>query len=320
MKQSLASSLVGILGACAATALAGTIVTEPAAPIIPTTNAFENARRPISNPTLFDLALPSSNVHAIFMYQNLSNSVATTIGAVPMGGDMQVYALQLEWALTERLSLVATKDGYVDFKPDANALWSNQTGFANIAGGVKYAFIYDPVKALVVSGTATLEFPTGNHKVFQGEGDGSINLILSGLKMWDRFQLATGGGFSIPFDSQLSSRSFLSAHVSYEVKPWFIPLAEVNWHHVISTGNGRPNFFRQVGGAVPVVATFEGFDLLNFGSSNASRNRDFVSAAFGFRSRVTPCIDLGFAYELPLTDKKKGIMDNRFTVDFIWRF
>jgi hypothetical protein len=294
------------------TAIAGTILQAH-------TGGFENVRRPISNPTLFDLALPGTNVHPIFIYQSLPSYVNTTAGKVPMGGDFQVYALQFEVALTERLSIVATKDGYVNINP-GNALWSEQGGFANIAGGLKYAFYYDPADSAVVSGTATFEFPTGNHDVFQGEGDGAMNLIVSGLKLWDKFQLAAGAGVHLELDDQLANTSFVSAHASYEVVPWFIPLIEVNWHHVLTPGDGAPNFKSQAGGAVPVIATFEGADLLNFGASNAAENRDFVTAAIGFRTRLTPSIDAGFAYEIPLTDEHDGIMEDRFTLDLVWKF
>ncbi len=71
---------------------------------------------------------------------------------------------------------------------------------------------------------------------------------------------------------------------------------------------------------VPTVATFEGVDLLNFGASNASQNRDFVTLALGFRSRVAEGVDIGFAYEVPLTDQNDGIMKDRFTLDLVWRF
>lgn len=299
-------------------ALAGTIITDSsAAPV--STGGFENARRPISNPTLFDLALPGTNIHPIAIYQRLPDHVNSTAGPLPMGGDVQVYALQFEIAFSERLSLVATKDGYVDINPDSS-LWGNESGFANLGAGLKYAFIYDPASSTAVSGTVTFEFPTGNHDVFQGEGDGAANVIVSGLKLWDDFQLAGSAGLHLPFDGQMATTSFVSAHASYEVSRWFIPLVEVNWHHVLEAGNGRANFFSQAGGAVPVVAAFEGMDLLNFGASNASQNRDFVSAAVGFRSRVTDQVDLGLAYELPLTSKGDSIMEDRVTLDLVWRF
>lgn len=320
MKQTLAFALTGLLGAAAIPAHAGTVITEPSSPTIQTSNGFDKIRRPITNPTLFDLALPTTNLHPIFMYHSLPSYVNTTIGAVPMGGHVEIYALQAELALSERFSLVATKDGYVRIKPDTVPLWSEQSGFANIAGGAKYAFILDPENAFVLSGTATFEFPTGNHDVFQGEGDGALNLIVTSVKAWDRLQLAGAGGARFAFDGQMSDNCFISAHASYEIVPWFIPLVEVNWHHVLSTGSGRFNFSSQAGGAVPAVATFEGNDLLNFGASNASQNRDLVTAAIGFRSRLTDCVDLGFAYEIPLTDENDSIIDKRFTVDLVWRF
>ncbi len=299
------------------TALAGSVITTPEpAP----QDGFAGARRPISNPTLFDLALPSTNLHPIMMYQRLPDFVQSTLGPLPMGGDFQVYALQFEIAFNERLSLVATKDGYVDINPDTRPLWSDESGFANIGAGLKYTFLLDPADAAAVSGTLTFEFPTGNHDVFQGEGDGAANLIVSGLKLWDELQVAGAAGLHLPFDGQMATTSFVSAHASYEVSRWFIPLVELNWHHVWEAGNGRPNFFSQAGGAVPVVAAFEGGDLLNFGASNATRNRDFASAAFGFRSRITPQADLGFAYEIPLTSREDGIMEDRFTLDLVWRF
>lgn len=318
MKQTL--TVTALAGALAATATAGVISVEPTAPVMDTTSGFEKARRPISNPTLFDLALPTTNVHPIFLYHRLPSSVNTTLGPLPMDGHVEVYALQFEVAFTERLSLVATKDGYVRFRPNAGTLWTNQSGFANIAAGLKYAFIYDPASQTALSGTATYEFASGNHDVYQGEGYGALNLILSGVKLWDDFQLAGAGGVRLPFDGQQATNSFVSAHASYEIVPWFIPLVEVNWHHVLSAGNGRNNYFDHALGLTPVVATFEGNDLLNFGAANASQNRDFVTAAIGFRSRLTESLDLGFAYEIPLTDSSDSVMDDRFTLDLIYTF
>ena len=63
-------------------AQAGTIVTESPA----STGGFANARRPISNPTLFDLALPTTNIHPIAIYQRLPDFVNSTIGALLQPG------------------------------------------------------------------------------------------------------------------------------------------------------------------------------------------------------------------------------------------
>lgn len=312
--------ITNILCAAALTAtplIAGTVV-EPVE-VVTEETGFENARRPISNPTYFDLALPTTNIHPIFIYQNLPKSVNTTIGKVPLGGDFQVYALQFEIALNERISIVATKDGYVDFNPDGD-LWASESGFANLAAGLKYAFYYNPASSTAFSSTVTFEIPTGDSDVFQGKGDGAVNLILSGVKLWDKFQLAGAVGAHLEFSDALADTGFFSAHASYEIVPWFIPLLEVNWHYVLDTGNGHSRYHAQAGGLVPAVAEFEGADLLNFGASHASENRSLVTAAVGFRSRVHSNVDIGFAYEIPLTNEDNGIIDNRFTVDLIWKF
>ncbi|MFT4177431.1 MAG: hypothetical protein QM627_12355 [Luteolibacter sp.] len=300
-------------------AFAGTAIPEIATPTA-AADDWSTARRPITNPTLFDLPLPATQVRPIFIHQNLPDRVNTRLGALDMGGDFQVYALQFEIALTDRLSIVATKDGYVDFNAGNDALWSDQEGFANLGAGLKYAFILDPAAGRAVSGVLTYEAATGNTDVFQGSGDGIVNLGVSALQLIDRWQFAAASGLNIPISDEQSFNGWLSAHVSYETCRWFIPLVEVNWFHVFDAGNGEPRFHSQAGGNVPVVADFEGGDLLNFGAANATRNRDFVTAAIGFRSRLTDTLNFGVAYEIPVTDKEDGILEDRLTLDLVWTF
>jgi hypothetical protein len=272
----------------------------------------------MTNPTLFDLAVPSTNIRPIFIHHLLPDDVNTTAGDLPVGGDVQVYALQFEYALSDRMSLVATKDGFVDFNPDATL--SDESGFANLGGGVKYAFLLDPAAGHALSGSATFEFPTGNSDVFQGEGDGAVNLVLSGLKVIDDWQFAAGTGLSIPFSDDFSTNGFVSLHASREITPWFIPLVELNCYQVLSSGNGDNNFAGQAGGAVPGIVEFEGNDFFNLGAANADENRTLVTAALGFRSRITDSIHTGIAYELPLTDDSSSVIEGRLTLDMFWTF
>ena len=72
---------------------------------------FDKAIRPITSPTLFDLALPRTSANLIYINQGLPSSIDTTLGPVPLGGGFNVFALQLEYALNERTSIIATKDG-----------------------------------------------------------------------------------------------------------------------------------------------------------------------------------------------------------------
>jgi hypothetical protein len=308
----------GTFGFLSSVVLAGSTVVDTAP--VATADGFAQARRPISNPTLFDLALPGTNVHPIFIYHGLPNNVNTILGDLPVGGDVEVYALQFEIALNDRLSIVATKDGYVDFNADGDGILSEETGFANLGAGLKYAFILDEASGTALSGTMTFEIPTGNSDVFQGEGDGAVNLILNGLKLIDDWQFAGSIGAQIPFSDEQSTMAFLSAHASYEISKYFIPLVELNWFHVLDAGNGTGNFPSQISGLVPAAVEFEGGDVFNLGAVNSTENRDFVTAAFGFRSRITNSVNVGVAYEIPLTDEEDSVMDERVTVDLIWNF
>jgi len=311
--------------ACAAavtsSAIAGPAPMAPAKIIVPPVGlGFDAARRPITNPTKFDLAVPRTGIHAIYMHQNLPSTISFAGGEIPLGGDMNVYAIQLEYAFTDRFSFVASKDGWVDFNPD-NVL-SNQEGFADLAAGLKYAFILDPVKQLAVSGTFTVELPTGQTNVFQGNGNGGIDLSISALKLLNQWQFAGAAGVYLPFDNkEEATTGFASAHVGYNITESFYLLGEINWYTVLQTGNGSSNFSNtQPDSDVPENIDFEGGDLINFGATNANRNRNIVTAAVGLRYRICSFADTGVAYELPLTDEENNLMEDRITVDLVLTF
>ena len=164
-------SLCLLAALVAAPAIAG----EPAAtsknPVPPPpADPFASARRPVTNPTLFDLALPRTNIHPIFMYQSLPDKVATILGELPAGGDFQVYALQAEYAFNDRLSLVAVKDGYIDFNPDG--IFSSEEGFANLGAGLKYVLLRNDAAGFAMSGSATLRYPSAT--TMSGKGKATV--------------------------------------------------------------------------------------------------------------------------------------------------
>ncbi|MEP6539238.1 MAG: hypothetical protein ABJF23_28130, partial [Bryobacteraceae bacterium] len=65
---------------------------------------------------------------------------------------------------------------------------------------------------------------------------------------------------------------------------------ELNWFHVLDSGDyGNTT-------AISGVVEFEGNDFFNLGASNSHENRDLVTAAFGFRSRIINNVDVGAAY------------------------
>lgn len=284
-------------------------------------SVFDAAQRPITNPTLFDLPLARTQVHGIYMYHRFPDFLDTQLGDVPAGGEANIFALQVEFALTETISFTATKDGYADVNFDSNSPLSDADGFANLAGGLKWNFYKNEETGLAAAFTGVVEFPVGDEEIFQGEGDGAAILSVSAMKIGEKYQVAGVLGAKLPFDNDAESIvGYASGHVSYKVTSWFQPLVEVNWFNVIDEGDGGSRFGDQVGGAVPAVVNFEGGDLFNLGAANASENRNFVSLAVGARFPITENLAFGAAYELPLTSDDASLMQDRITVDVVYTF
>lgn len=102
IEPTMKASILFLLAAIPGSALAGAPA-SPAFTAAPASCGFDDARRPITNPTLFDLALPTTNIHPMFLHQRLPAFVNTTLGPVQLGGDVEVYALQFEYALNDRV-------------------------------------------------------------------------------------------------------------------------------------------------------------------------------------------------------------------------
>jgi opacity protein-like surface antigen len=95
-------------------------------------------------------------------------------------------------------------------------------------------------------------------------------------------------------------------------------LIELNHFRVLSAGKGKADFTEQLN--VEDLVTFEGGDLINLGAKHAGRNKDFTTMAAGFRFKMTDNLNIGAAYEFPLTSKEKGLMKNRITASLIYQF
>ena len=301
MKKTIALIIhfISILGIAASTAFA-----EP-----------PNTIRPITNPVHFDTADVGTFIHPIFIHQNHPSRLNTALGKVPAGGDFQLYALQFEVQLAENLSLIAVKDGYIDFNPDETL--SEKEGMADLGAGLKY--VIKRSENSVVSVKTVVEFPIGDDEVWQGNGDGTINPAITGLKLIDGLQLQGTVGGIVALDDADSSLFYNSWHASYALTDKFFPLVELHHFRVVDEGDGGERFKAHVDGGVPGVAYFEGGDLVNLGASNSDDNADIVTLGLGARLRLSDSIDFGAAYEFPLTDKEDGLMEDRITLDLVIR-
>lgn len=255
---------------------------------------------PVANPILFESPTIGSEVRPLFLYHRLNDDFAT------QGGDVQVYALQFRLKLTERLALIATKDGYVDFNPDA-AL-THESGFADITAGLKYALIKDEDNKFLLTPGFTYTIPIGDEDVFQGSdnGSGQFDLFTSAAKGVGDFQVTANAGLILPLDSDKdTSQLHYSLQVAYPLCQWFKPFAVLNGYTVLSDGEG-------------LALGSEGYDVINFGAANAD-GESMIVLGGGFRSALSQSVDLGVAYEKGV-DHKDGIFDDRLTVDLVWKF
>lgn len=272
---------------------------------------------PLSNPVYFDTAQTKRQITAIYAWHTLPGTISTTAGNVPLDGAVHVFALQVEWAFNEQLALVANKDGFVIFDPD-NTL-NDETGFGDIAAGLKWAFHRG--ENLTLAARATLELPVGSEDVLQGNGDGNVSPALLATWLGERTQMAGAFGLIVPFDGDEESlMSYLSVGGAYNVLDKLALLLELNWFRVLAEGDGSANFSGQLGSTVPAIVEFEGGDYFNLGAANADRHPDLVTIAFGVSWQALEKMAVAVGYELPLTDQQKSLYEGRLYLKSALRF
>ncbi|MEM9351952.1 MAG: hypothetical protein AAGA92_02975 [Planctomycetota bacterium] len=261
----------------------------------PSDHCFDDFISPMTNPVFFEDPRNLTEARAIFLQHHLPRDAA--------GGDVQLYALQLRAALTDRLSLVASKDG---FAVSNNPLLDD--GWGDLGVGLKYVLMADPQAQRLLSVGGGYELPVGSTRTLQGRGDGEFYFYLTGgAEFLDYGHWLSSMGFRIPVDGDEGSDSWWwSNHWDYQIfDKWYV-LTEVNWFTWIGAGTQT---------ALPGV---EGGDLFNFGSVGVAGN-DIVTQAIGIKYKRNRHRELGIAFEVPLT-QRRDILENRLTVDWILRY
>ncbi len=107
--------------------------------IAPSDTCFADFVSPITNPLFFEDPRTLSEVRTIFANHWIPDS-----NPVFNGGNAQYLAVQARVALTERLSFIATKDGYIWLDSNNEAVIPDNDGWADVAAGLKYNLVRDP--------------------------------------------------------------------------------------------------------------------------------------------------------------------------------
>lgn len=257
-----------------------------------------NTISPVANPLHFEDPVIRSEIRPVFVYHNIHPGFLTG------GGQAQLYALQIRYAITERLAFIATQDGYFDINSGA---LGNPDGWMDLAAGFKYALIDDPANQFILTPGFTYTIPSGDRRVFQGRGGGEFDLFVSAMKGFGDFHLTGNIGFRLPLVSNENSSFFHTSFMAdYFVSRWFIPFVQVNTWTVMNAGNNIPGL------------TSEGYDVINFGAG-ASQGVTQVTLGGGFRVRLTDNLDIGLAYEKAAA-VPYGLFDDRYTFDLSIRF
>lgn len=257
-------------------------------------HCFDSFISPMTNPVFFEDPRSLTEARAIFINHRVPGAVG--------GGTVRLYALQLRARVTDNISVIATKDGYIT---SSNPLIND--GWADLAAGLKFNLFRDVENQKLLSAGFTYEMTNGSARALQGNGDGELNIFVTGgRKIGCRSHWISAGGFRIPLDSDAESSSFYwSNHLDYMVRSGIYTFVETNWY----------SWTRSGAGGVPGV---EGLDLFNFGSTGVTGN-DIVTGALGLKLKPSGNSEIGFAYEIPLTDRR-DVLANRFTFDWIFRY
>jgi hypothetical protein len=264
--------------------------------IKPSEGCYDDFISPMTNPVYFEDPRQLTEARAIFINHKLPSLAGLPADAI------RLYALQVRLRLTERLSLIAVKDGYID---SSHPLIEN--GWADIGAGLKYSLYRNPNAGRLLSAGARFETTAGRRRSLQGNGDGVFDFFLSGgARLGSRAHYMTTSGFILPVDTQAENQMFYwSNHLDRRIGNKLYAFSELNWYNYMKNASAFP---------LPV----EGGDLFNLGSPGV-RGNNLVTNAWGLKVKPNRNIESGIAFEFPLTERR-GVLDNRLTADLIVRF
>ena len=258
---------------------------------------YEKFHDPIGQPIYFETPFNDTGLRFLYLKHDFPDT---------LGGDVTVYALQARLALSERLGLIATKDGYSELEIDA--LNIDESGWNDLALGLKYVAVDSRANDFVLTPGIRYQASNGTRDVLQG-GVEEISPFVSFAKGWNDLHLVGNGTVRVPFDDDKGNTvGHWDLHLDYDINPGqravVAPVAEVHGVHYLTDGASALG----VGG----------LDYSNFGSQPTS---DFVAwLGLGARCEIDQRFEVGLVYEFALTDKDDDIMDQRITFDFGVRF
>ena len=274
--------------------------------IKPSDRCFDDFISPMINFVHFEDPRTVTEIRPIFV----NHWVPDTIGNnVPAGGSIQLLAMQFRIALTERLSLIGVKDGYIWDSTNGALDTLLDDGWASVTAGLKYNFLRDTQSGTLASIGGTYEIPIGSRDALQDIGDGEFHLFVTGGQrlMCGKAHLMSAFGYRVPSDGYLQSESIhWSNHFDVKLTDKVYALTEVAWWHWIDSAEG----------GLPLGVA--GQDLFNLSTSDVTGN-DLVTQSVGLKYKPNGLAEYGAAYEFPLTDFN-DVIEGRLQLEMILRY
>ena len=262
---------------------------------------------PITNPYFNEPAQIRTEIRPLYFYNKLPDDFVSVAG-FKSGGDLHVVTVQGRAAVTDRLAIIFTKNGYADLEFDE--LLPSDDGALNVSLGAKYAALALPKSHTYLTGGLRYEGPSGDLESgtveLQGGGDGLFDLFLSFESvLWERIGVQTSTGFNMAVDRDHDATAYHAAfHFDYEVVRGLFGVLETNVMTVLDEGDRTDS---------SLLGSFEGYDVLSFGSTDAGT---VATMGFGARYRLGRTALFGLAYEIPVTPRE-DLIDFRIGIDFV---
>lgn len=251
--------------------------------------------RPITAPYFHEDSFVTSDLRAWYVQHHF--------GSDTIGGEVEVFALQVRLALTDRLQLVAYKDGYTRFSDTA---LGSPDGWNDIGAGLKWAFLQDWANQFHMAAGIGYEFGWGDDEVLQDTDE--LRLWLSANKGFDRLHLGATVNYIMASDTDdgaVGNADLMTAHLhaDYRVNDWFSPVVELNGYFVTDEG--------------AVGNTFSGVDAVSIGGGESE---DTITGALGAEFRpLGEDLGLRLAYETDLSGGT-SLFGHRWTASLTYAF
>jgi hypothetical protein len=269
-------------------------------------HCFDDFISPMINFVYFEDPRNVTELRPIFVSHDVPNTIGT---GIPAGGSIQLFAMQFRIALTDRLSLIAVKDGYIFDHTDGALDTLLNDGWADVTAGLKYNLIRDTTCGRLASVGMTYEIPMGSEDALQSLGDGEFHAFATGgQRLLDgNAHLLSNVGYRFPVnDFVQTSAIHWSNHLDVKLTDRVYAVTEAAWWHWTNSADS--------GLALGVA----GQDLFNLSSTNVAGN-DLVTQNVGLKFKANRNIESGIAYEFPLTGFQ-DVIEDRIQLDLILRY